>query len=192
MLKGLLRLCFIKGFGVCRFTTPGVESRPLMKTLYLLRHAKSSWDDPSQSDLERPLNPRGLKAAPFIGELMAKKGFSPSVIVSSPAMRAKTTAQLVKDAGSFSADIIFIKSIYAASPNALRQIVAEISNEHSSAMLVGHNPGIEGFIRYLAGQLEPMPTAALAVIELSIDNWNAINDDCGNLLQIFRPREEMK
>lgn len=160
-----------------------------MKTLYLLRHAKSSWDDPSQTDFERPLNQRGLKAAPLMGEFMAKNGFEPSVIVSSPAMRAKTTAQLVKDAGSFSADIIFKKSIYEASPNALRQIVAEISNEHSSAMLVGHNPGIEGFIHYLTGQLEPMPTAALAVIELEIENWAEINDGCGNLLSVYRPKE---
>ncbi len=160
-----------------------------MKTLYLLRHAKSSWDDPSQSDFERPLNPRGLKAAPFIGELMAKKGFTPSVIVSSPAMRAKTTAALVKDAGQFSVDIIFEKSIYEASPNTLRQVVSEINEDHASALLVGHNPGIEGFIRYLTGQIEPMPTAALAVIELKIEKWGEVNDGSGKLFEVYRPKE---
>ncbi len=160
-----------------------------MKTLYLLRHAKSSWDDPAQTDFERPLNKRGLKAAPFMGELMAKKRFEPSVIVSSPAMRAKTTARLVKDAGSFSADIIFEKSIYEASPNALRQVISEISDNHSSALLVGHNPGIEGFIRYLTGDLEPMPTAALAVIELEIEKWDEINDGNGELKAVYRPKE---
>lgn len=160
-----------------------------MKTLYVLRHAKSSWDDPSQTDFERPLNPRGLKAAPFIGELMAKKGFTPSVIVSSPAMRAKTTARLVKGSGQLSTEIVLEKSIYEASPNALRQVVSEISDDHISALLVGHNPGIEGFIRYLTGQLEPMPTAALAVIELNIERWNEINDGRGQLLNVYRPKE---
>ncbi|HRI02331.1 MAG TPA: histidine phosphatase family protein [Pyrinomonadaceae bacterium] len=160
-----------------------------MKTLYLLRHAKSSWDDPAQTDFERPLNGRGLKAAPFMGELMAKKGFEPSVIVSSTAIRAKTTAELVKNAGSFSAEIIFEKSIYEASPNALRQVVYETDNAHASALLVGHNPGIEGFIHYLTGQLEPMPTAALAVIEMNIKKWREINDGCGKLLDVYRPKE---
>ncbi|MBK7392184.1 MAG: histidine phosphatase family protein [Chloracidobacterium sp.] len=167
----------------------GVESPTSMKTLYLLRHAKSSWDDPAQTDFERPLNERGLKAAPFMGELMAEKGFEPSVILSSPAMRAKTTARLVKDAGQFSAEIIFENTIYEASPNALRQVVSETDNAHASALLVGHNPGIESFIRYLTGQLEPMPTAALAVIEMNIKKWGEINDGCGKLLDVYRPKE---
>jgi len=189
MLKTLLRLGFTKGFEICRFASPGVKSRTLMKTLYLLRHAKSSWDDPAQTDFERPLNGRGLKAAPFMGELMAKKGFEPSVIVSSPAIRAKTTAELVKNAGSFSAEIIFEKSIYEASPNALRQVVSEISNNHTTALLVGHNPGIESFILYLTRHLEPMPTAALAVIELEVEKWDDVNDGSGKLFDVYRPKE---
>ncbi|MEQ1923240.1 MAG: histidine phosphatase family protein [Pyrinomonadaceae bacterium] len=160
-----------------------------MKTLYLLRHAKSSWDDTTQTDFERPLNPRGLKAAPLMGEFIAKKGLEPSVIVSSPAMRAKTTARLIKDAGSLSAEIVFEKSIYEASPNALRQVVSEIDHEHASVLLVGHNPGMESFIQYLTGELEPMPTAALAVIELMVEKWAEINDRSGNLLGIYRPKE---
>jgi len=160
-----------------------------MKTLYLLRHAKSSWDDPSQTDFERPLNQRGIKAAPFMGNLMAQKGFTPSVIICSPAMRAKTTARLVKDAGGFSEEIVFEKSIYEASPNNLREIVSKLSEDHGSALLVGHNPGIEGFIRYLTGLLEPMPTAALAVIELENERWEEVNDNCGKLLAVYRPKE---
>lgn len=195
VLKALLRQFIKKGFdeadcsGVCRCMMSGVKLPTLMRTLYLLRHAKSSWDDQSQTDFERPLNQRGMIAAPFMGKLMAKKSFTPSVIISSPAMRAKTTARLVKDAGQFSAEIIFEKSIYEAGPNALRQVVSEISDDHTSALLVGHNPGIESFIQYLTGQLEPMPTAALAVIELEIDKWDEINDGCGKLLSVYRPKE---
>ena len=104
-------------------------------------------------------------------------------------MRAKTTARLVKDAGGFSEEIVFEKSIYEASPNNLREIVSKLSEDHGSALLVGHNPGIEGFIRYLTGLLEPMPTAALAVIELENERWEEVNDNCGKLLAVYRPKE---
>lgn len=163
-----------------------------MKTLFILRHAKSSWADPEMSDFERPLNERGKKAAPFMGELMVENGFEPYVILSSPAMRAKATAQLLKDAAKFDAEIRYEHRIYEASPHTLNQVVSETDNAYPSAMLVGHNPGIEGFIRYLTGNLEPMPTAALAVIDLEIDSWDLINDGRGELKRIFRPREEMK
>ena len=162
-----------------------------MKTLYIVRHAKSSWSDAELSDFERPLNDRGKKAAPFIGELMARNGFEPYVIFSSPAMRAKTTAQLIKKAGKFDAEIRYEDRIYEASAHTLRQVVAETDDAYESAMLVGHNPGIEGFIRYLTGSLEPMPTAALAVIDLPVSSWDLISDGRGELKKIFRPKEEM-
>jgi len=162
-----------------------------MKTLFIVRHAKSSWAEADLSDFDRPLNERGNKAAPFMGELMAENGFQPYIILSSPAMRAKTTAQLIKKAAKFDAEIRYEHRIYEASPHGLRQIVAEIDDAYPTALLVGHNPGTEGFIRYLTGHLETMPTAALAVIELKIDNWNAINDGSGVLKKVYRPREEM-
>ena len=163
-----------------------------MKTFFILRHAKSSWSEPDLADFERPLNGRGTKAAPFMGKLMASKGYSPSVILSSPAVRAKHTALLVKDAGRLDAELRFDDRIYEASPQGLRQVVSELDDEYMSAMLVGHNPGIEGFIRFLTGQLESMPTAALAVIELDIDNWHEIDDGCGELRTIIRPKDEMR
>lgn len=163
-----------------------------MKTLYIMRHAKSSWDDAGISDLERPLNERGKRTAPFMGGLMRRRGLLPDVILSSPAKRARKTAVLVKQGGSLDADIVFDEQIYEASPNNLRQAVAAIGGEFSSAMLVGHNPGIEGFIRYLTGSLEPMPTGALAVIELGVDSWSDVSDNCGELKTVIRPKEEME
>ena len=163
-----------------------------MKTLYLLRHAKSSWDDASLSDFERPLNERGLKAAPFMGELMHQKAFRPAIILSSPAMRAKQTAELVKESSGLAVGIKFDRHIYEASPQALRQAIAELDDAFTSAMLVGHNPGIEGFIRFLTEQIEPMPTAALAIIELNIQNWSDIDHGCGELKSVFRPKDEMR
>ncbi len=156
-----------------------------------MRHAKSSWDDASLSDFERPLNARGLRTAPFMGRLMADKGFSPAMILSSPAERAKQTAVLVKEAAAYGTAITFDPSIYEASTNKLRQIISAIDDEIASLMLVGHNPGMEGMVQYLCGQIEPMPTAALAVIELNIEKWIEINDGCGNLLDILRPKDVM-
>ena len=162
-----------------------------MKKLFVLRHAKSSWDDSSLADFDRPLNPRGMRTAPFMGELMARERLTPAIILSSPAQRARATAELVKGSANFAAEIRFDARIYEANPQGLRQVVAELDDAINSAMLVGHNPGIEGFIRYLTGQLESMPTAALAVIKLNIDNWNAIDDGCGELQNLFRPKAEM-
>ncbi len=163
-----------------------------MKTLFIVRHAKSSWAAADLADFERPLNDRGIKAAPFMGELMVKHGFQPYVILSSPAIRAKSTALLLKKAAQFEAEIRYEHRIYEASPNSLRQVVTEIDNAYNSALLVGHNPGIEGFIRYLTGQSEAIPTAALAVIDLNVGSWDTIGDGCGDLKRIFRPREEME
>ena len=160
-----------------------------MKTLYILRHAKSSWNDARLSDFERPLNECGERAAPFMGKLMLEKALEPSIMLSSPAERARQTALLVKDAGGFSCEIRFDERIYEASPHTLAAVVSE-TDDYPSAMLVGHNPGIEGFIRYLTGSLEPMPTAALAVIGLNIDKWDEIDDGSGQLLNVFKPKEE--
>lgn len=153
-----------------------------------MRHAKSSWDDASLSDFERPLNERGQQTAPFMGKFMREKGLEPSIIMSSPAERAKQTALMVKNASGFSREIQLDDRIYEAHPHSLAQVVSEIDDANTSAMLIGHNPGIEGFIRFLTGDLEPMPTAALAVIDLSIDKWNEINDGCGELQNVYRPK----
>lgn len=163
-----------------------------MKILYLLRHAKSSWTNANLSDFERPLNERGLNAAPFMGELMARNALAPDVIVSSPATRAAETARLVKDAGGLNAEIRFEERIYEASPNTLRQVISELSDDLDSAMLVGHNPGMEAIIRYLADRIEPMPTAALAVIKLKIDSWADVREDSGKIVTVYRPKDEMK
>lgn len=162
-----------------------------MKTLFILRHAKSSWSDPGLSDFDRPLNERGSRAAPFMGKLMRENSFNPDVILSSPALRAKETAIAVKTSGEFPAPLHFEPRIYEASPDDLREVVAELDDAHNSAMLVGHNPGLEGFIGFLTGGIEPMPTAALAVIGLDAGKWAEIDHRCGTLLALYRPRDEM-
>jgi phosphohistidine phosphatase len=159
-----------------------------MKTLYIMRHAKSSWADAAIADFDRPLNDRGAMAAPLMGQFISEKGVSPSVILSSPAVRARQTARLFRDAGKFTAEIEFVESIYEASEQTLCHIVSEIEDSLERVMLVGHNPGVEGFIGYLTGQIEPMPTGAFAVIELSIGKWLQIDVGCGVLKTVYRPK----
>lgn len=162
-----------------------------MKTLLILRHAKSSWESPSLADFDRPLNPRGLKAAPFIGSLMHEKNLRADLILSSPAKRAKQTAILVREtAGLNDAEIRYDESIYEASPLTLLHLLAETGNEVNSVLLVGHNPGLEGLIKILTGGIQPMPTAALAVIELNIETWQQIIVDGGKLNFVIRPKDE--
>ena len=160
-----------------------------MKTLYILRHAKSSWDDSSLSDFERPLNERGFKAAPLMGEMMRKNGFVPEIIVCSTAKRAEQTAKLVKESAEFEAEINFEAAIYEASPMTLLHIVSEIDDEFNSALIVGHNPGFENLVRILTEKSETMPTAALAVVDLEIESWNETNAERGNLREFVRPKD---
>ncbi len=163
-----------------------------MKHLFLLRHAKSSWNDPAMADFDRPLNHRGLAAAPFMGGVMVRKEIQPDVIISSPANRAMQTAILVKEASGSNSPLQYDERIYEASPQNLRSVASQIPDDFASALLVGHNPGMEGFIHYLTGRLEPMPTAALAVIELDIDSWLDLTNGCGILQAVYRPKDELK
>lgn len=127
-----------------------------------------------------------------MGEVMNARSYTPSIIVTSPAMRAITTAALLKEAASFSSDLLLDHRIYEASPSTLRTVVSELDDTNDSALVVGHNPGMEGFIRYLTGVLEPMPTAALAVIELGIVSWEQIDSGTGTLVEVIRPKDELK
>ncbi|HMJ07381.1 MAG TPA: histidine phosphatase family protein [Pyrinomonadaceae bacterium] len=162
-----------------------------MKRLYLLRHAKSSWSEPELADFERPLNQRGLNAAPFIGKLIAARQMVPDLTVSSPACRAAETARLVHEASSAPGEIEFVDRIYEASPQTLLQVTAGLNDKAGSAMIVGHNPGMEGFLRLLTGRSEAMPTAALAIIDLAVRNWSDIKPGCGTLIEVVRPKEHM-
>jgi phosphohistidine phosphatase len=163
-----------------------------MKTLFVLRHAKSSWENPDWSDFERPLNSRGLDAARFIGELIYERGLQPQIIVSSPAKRAKQTAVLVKEIAEVSKPVKFDERIYEASPHALFNLIREFDEKWESILIVGHNPGFENLVRMLTGEAVAMPTAALARINLDIENWHDLETNSYELEFLIRPKEEMK
>lgn len=160
-----------------------------MKKLFVLRHAKSSWDNPSLADFDRPLNDRGLAAAPFMGRVLSSKGYRPELILSSPAERAKMTAILVKAAAGLDCPLEFDDRIYEASPHKLQKVLSKVASDAGSVMIAGHNPGMEGFVKLLTSKNEPMPTASIAVIDLNIDNWSGIGPSTGKLIEVLRPKE---
>lgn len=160
-----------------------------MKILMLMRHAKSSWDDPDLSDFERPLNKRGHRDAPSMGKMILEKELAPDLIISSPAKRAKQTAVLVRKNSLPKTEIKFVERIYEARPEVLLRILAELSNDYDRPLLVGHNPGIEGFLALLTGEFHTMPTASLAKVDLSIENWADLRPNCGITRFVLRPKE---
>ena len=134
------------------------------KRLYISRHAKSSWDNPTLSDFDRPLNKRGKRDAPFMAQLLKTKGVSPQLILSSPAQRAKTTAQIYHEA--LGGELRFDRRIYEASPMSLLYLVQEALQDHDSVMLVGHNPGLTELNDMLSDQsIYNIPTAAIVAID---------------------------
>ena len=162
-----------------------------MKRIYLLRHAKSDWGDPDVADFDRPLNDRGLRTAPLVGRLISERQMVPDLIVSSPARRALATAELVRQNLTGDPEIRPNERVYEASPQTLLQVAAGLDDAIGSAMLVGHNPGIEGFVRLLTGRNEGMPTAALAVIDLAVDRWAQIAAGRGTLIEVVRPKDHI-
>ena len=160
------------------------------KTLLLLRHAKSSWKDESLSDHERPLNKRGQKAAPRMGRLLREEGLVPERILTSTAVRARTTAWAAAEAGGFAGDVSLCPGLYLAAPDAYVDLARGLEGDPDRVMLVGHNPGIEQLVGALTGSHQRMPTAALAVISLPIAAWSELRlDTPGKLQRLWRPKE---
>ena len=163
-----------------------------MKTLLLLRHAKSSWNDPTLRDFDRPLNERGLRAAPLIGSLLRERQLQPGLILSSPAERARQTTALVSEAAHLKVKPRFDERIYEASALALLEVVSQIEDRIDQAMLVGHNPGMEELLMTLTGEARRMPTAALAHIRLDVEKWSEVREGVGHLEWLVKPKELAK
>ena len=135
-----------------------------MKTLLLLRHAKSSWKEPGLRDFERPLNSRGREAAPVMGRYMRARKLRPDLILCSPAERARQTAALVAEAAGLGAKIRYDERIYEATAERLVEVVSQVEESCEQLMLIGHNPGLEDLVELLSGQEPGMSTATIAVL----------------------------
>ena len=173
------------------------SGRLLVKTVLLLRHAKSSWDHPTLTDRLRPLSPRGRKAAPRVGSYMARNGLIPNRVLCSPARRAVETWEMVSEQIDDPVEVEVRDDLYHASPGGLLAILQDLPDTEDSVLLVGHNPTFEELALELAGagQAEPLmevgrkyPTGALAIIEFSVDNWSHVREGTGYLRAFIRPR----
>ncbi len=161
-----------------------------MKTLLLMRHAKSSRDDPSLPDHDRPLNKRGKADAPRMGRLLREEGLTPDLVVSSPAARALATAEAVAAASRHVGEIRVASDLYPGDSSSYARVLREIPDEIRRALVVGHNPAIERFLGELTGTSEELPTATVAVVELPLDRWSELTTRTRAVLKsVWRPRE---
>ena len=161
-----------------------------MKTLLVLRHAKSSWNDPALDDHERPLNKRGRQDGPRMGELMREHGLVPDVVISSDALRARLTAEAVAEAARYAGEILLDPHLYMAGPADILSLLRTVQENAETVMIVGHNPGFEELVEQLTGERQDLPTAALAQIVLPIDQWRDLTPSTrGSLLGHWQPKD---
>jgi phosphohistidine phosphatase len=160
-----------------------------MKTLLVLRHAKSSWREAELADHDRPLNKRGKRDAPRMGELMRAEGLLPDLILTSSARRALTTAELVAETSGYGGDIQVSRDLYAAGPEEFIAALCALPDELDTVLVVGHNPGLEELVELLTEESSAMPTATLAQVQLDIDRWVDLQEqESGRLVNLWLPR----
>ena len=164
-----------------------------MKTLLVLRHAKSSWNEPGVDDHERSLNARGRRDARRMGDLVREQGLIPDVIISSDALRARLTAEAVAEAAHYAGEIVFDHRLYLASAADIVAVLRTVpETKAETVMIVGHNPGFEQLVAQLTREQQDFPTAALAQIALPVDQWDEVEASTrGALLELWRPKEVM-
>lgn len=146
-----------------------------MKTLFLVRHAKSSRDDPALPDRERPLNDRGRSDAPMMGKRLARHGMKPDLLVSSPALRALVTAHLFADElGYPREDIVVDDRLYGSSPDGLLAVVHALDDKVDRALLFGHNPEFAELAHRLSSEVAEMPTCSVAEFRFETKAWSDV------------------
>jgi phosphohistidine phosphatase len=164
-----------------------------MKILLLMRHAKSSWKATELADHERPLNKRGKKDAPLMGQVLKEHSLVPQQIISSTAIRARQTAETIAEISGFTGEISFLDRLYLAEAEEYLHTLKDIPDQTDRVMIIGHNPGLETLLQILSNKIESLPTAVIARINLPIEHWSDLsNDISGELVEIWRPQEIRK
>ena len=161
-----------------------------MKTLYLVRHAKSSWKHPELNDFERPLNKRGRKDAPAMGQFLRRKEITPDIIISSPAVRALLTTEIISESLSYPLNlIVYSDDIYEGSLSSLFKILSGIKNKFNRTIMVGHNPGMTDLANALTNtRIDNIPTCGVFCAKLDISSWEEISENCGKMIFFEYPK----
>lgn len=162
-----------------------------MKTLYLVRHAKSSWEHEDLDDFERPLNKRGKRDAPYMARLLADKNVKVDLIISSPALRAYSTARIfAKHLGYAKEKLKTNELLYDANASAFFDVIHTVSDNVESLMLFSHNPGITFLSNALTSSfIDNIPTTGISCIELDVESWKEVEAEKGKLLFFEYPKK---
>jgi len=173
-----------------------------VRTLSLLRHAKSSWDDETLADFDRPLAPRGEAAAPLMGRHMREIGLRPDLVICSPSARTRRTAALaLKELSIPKLPIVYDDAIYEAATSDLLTRLRDIDPTVGHVLMIGHNPGLQRLVLLLTGGridgesasiATKLPTGALVVLDLDIDDWAKTDDGCATVTHFATPRGLME
>jgi phosphohistidine phosphatase len=146
-----------------------------MRTLYLVRHAKSDWSEPALSDQQRPLNARGRRDAPAMARRLARRYRRPQLLLSSPALRALRTAEIfARSFGARRRDIIVNPRLYASTASALLRIVRTLDNDLTRVMLFGHNPELSSLAHRLCDHIDHLPTCAVVRFKYDAKSWREV------------------
>jgi phosphohistidine phosphatase len=148
-----------------------------MKTLLILRHAKSSWKDAELEDHDRPLNKRGEHDAPRMGHLLREEDLVPDLILSSTAKRARKTAEAVAEASGYTGEVELIPELYGGGPEAYLETLHNLPGENLRVLVVGHNPDLEELVEMLTGKRSACPPRRWRKSP-SIENWQALDAEC--------------
>lgn len=162
-----------------------------MKKLTLIRHAKSDWSDPVIKDFDRPLNSRGHRVAPKMGVKLHELGFTPGLLVSSPAARAKRTTQYLVEQLKFDlTEVQYDEELYDASVRILLSMVNKLPDDLEHVAFVGHNPTLTYLTEYLTGdEVGNLPTCSVVQMDFDIDTWQAVSKDTGRISNYIYPRK---
>jgi len=161
-----------------------------MKTLLLMRHAKSSWGNSALSDHDRPLNKRGERACRLMGSFLSEQGLIPNRIICSTAVRARKTVEGLLETLPFADDIDYTRDLYHADVDTMLEQLQSLPDDIEISMLVGHNPGMDDFLDLICDEQDHMPTAAIAEIEFDIDSWRKLSHKrSAELKNLWKPKE---
>jgi phosphohistidine phosphatase len=159
-----------------------------MKRLILMRHAKSDWDAAYESDRDRPLNRRGTAAARHMGELLTRAGETPDKILSSPALRARTTAELAASGGKWDSSIEIRDELYGASPGEVLDTIHKAGSNSQRLLVVGHEPTTSHTVSMLCGGRVRVSTATAVGLDLGADDWRRLEPGAATLAYLLPPR----
>lgn len=163
----------------------------MIRDVLLVRHAKSNWDYPHLRDIERPLNDRGLRDGPWMANFFARRGPKPDLLISSPAVRALTTAAFFKVALDIDGEAFWIRDeIYEGAANNLLQLIQLLPEGVTRPMIFGHNPGLTMFVNYFSGgEFINIPTTGIVHLQADIEYWGDFSPNSAKVIAHYFPKE---